>query len=60
MDILNYIFYMDGHHKFMFDEQNIIFHLETAGFRDCHLRNYDPTIDSKERDYESLYISSVK
>jgi predicted SAM-dependent methyltransferase len=60
MDILNYIFYMNGYHKFMFDEDNLTFHLEIAGFVECKLREFNPTLDLKERDYESLYMVARK
>ena len=60
MDVLNYIFYMNGHHKFMFDQDNLTFHLEFAGFADCKLREFNPILDLKERDYESLYMVGYK
>jgi len=60
MDILNYMFYMDGHHKFMFDKENLAFHCESAGFVECKLRDFDVSLDSIERDYESLYMVCSK
>lgn len=60
MDVLNYIFYMDGHHKFMFDAENLAFHCEAAGFVSCIPRSFDPTLDMAARDYESLYMSCRK
>jgi predicted SAM-dependent methyltransferase len=60
MDVLNYIFYMDGHHKFMFDSENLAFHCEAAGFVSCSTRPFDPTLDMAARDYESLYMSCRK
>ena len=60
MDLLNYIFYMDGQHKFMFDEENLTFHLAIAGFYECKLRDFNPELDLKERDYESLYMIGRK
>jgi predicted SAM-dependent methyltransferase len=60
MDILNYIFYMDGHHKFMFDSQNISFHCLKVGFTSCRPRAFDPSLDQKARDYESLYMICTK
>jgi hypothetical protein len=34
MDRLNYIAYMDGHHRYMFDEENLLRVLVQAGFAD--------------------------
>lgn len=60
IDILNYIFYMDGHHRFMFDEVNLAYHCEAAGFVKCQKRTYDSGLDLASRDHESLYMSCVK
>lgn len=60
MDILNYIFYMDGHHKFMFDAENLSFHCEAAGFINCMPRPFDQHLDMAARDYQSIYISCQK
>lgn len=60
MDVLNYIFYMDGHHKFMFDAESLAFHCEAAGFVDCVPRSFDKNLDMVTRDYESLYMSCRK
>jgi len=60
MDILNYIFYMDGHHKFMFDKENLVLHCERAGFESCVARPFEEGLDLPERDYESLYMSCLK
>lgn len=57
MDLLNYIFYMDNHHRFMFDRDNLAHHCREAGFEACQSRAFDPSIDSAERDYESLYMA---
>lgn len=60
MDVLNYIFYMDGHHKFMFNSENLAFHCGAAGFVSCTTRPFDPALDMAARDYESLYMSCRK
>jgi predicted SAM-dependent methyltransferase len=60
IDLINYIAYMDGHHKYMFDEENLLAVLEKNGFRNATFRNFDPEIDLKERDHESLYAEGVK
>lgn len=60
IDFLNYIAYMDGLHKHMFDEENLLFILRAKGFQHVQLRPFDPTIDLKERDFESIYAEARK
>ena len=55
IDLVNYIAYMDGHHKYMFDEENLIKILTSSGFQQVCLRDFDPEIDSAERRHESIY-----
>ena len=56
MDLLNYIFYMDGHHHFMFDSESLAYHLKEAGFVDCKHREFDSSIDMVERAPESIFF----
>lgn len=56
MDILNYVFYMNGSHKFMFDAQNLKLHCEAAGFVNCRPRPFDPALDRPERAQQSLHF----
>jgi predicted SAM-dependent methyltransferase len=60
MDRLNYIAYMDGHHRFMFDEENLLRVLTEAGFTEVRSRDFDPTLDKFERKYESIYATATK
>lgn len=60
IDYVNYVAYMDGHHKYMFDEENLSYILRKKGFCNVHLRDFDPTLDRKERDYESIYAEATK
>jgi predicted SAM-dependent methyltransferase len=60
IDYVNYIAYMDGHHKYMFDEKNLIIILEKKGFGNVRLRNFDPSLDLKERNYGSIYAEAQK
>ena len=60
IDQINYIAYMDGHHKYLFDEENLINTLLTAGFKYAQLRNFDSNLDSKVRDCESIYALAKK
>ena len=60
IDLVNYIAYMDGHHKYMFDKENLVGILKQAGFRNVKLRKFNSDIDSLERDYESIYAEAEK
>jgi predicted SAM-dependent methyltransferase len=60
MDILNYMAYMDGHHRYMFDKENLTRVLSHVGFTSVKLRDFDPALDLKERKYESIYALGFK
>lgn len=60
IDYVNYVAYMDGAHKYMFDEENLIFVLRSKGFRNVRLREFDPSLDVQERAFESIYAEADK
>jgi len=60
IDYVNYTAYMYGHHKYMFDEKNLLSILKDAGFKNARLRDFDSTIDLRERDFESIYAIGEK
>jgi predicted SAM-dependent methyltransferase len=60
IDQLNYIAYMGGEHKYMFDEENLCKTLTKSGFSKATLRSFDSTIDLKDRDIESIYAVAIK
>jgi hypothetical protein len=60
IDYVNFIAYMDGLHKYMFDEENLLHILESRGFKNVHLRQFDPSLDSQARDFESIYAEAEK
>ena len=60
IDYVNYMAYMDIHHKHMFDEEHLLAILQSAEFVEVRLREFDPTIDRKDRDYESIYADAFK
>ncbi len=60
IDYANYMAYMAGQHKYMFDEENLIFILKSKGFRNVRLREFDPSLDLQERDFESIYAEAEK
>lgn len=60
IDYVNYTAYMDGHHKYMFDKENLIYILRSKGFRNVHLRQYEPGLDLEGHIIESIYAEGVK
>ena len=60
IDYVNYIFYMDGQHRYMFDRENLLSILRETGFTDVRLRDFDPALDQPERKNESIYAVCSK
>jgi predicted SAM-dependent methyltransferase len=60
LDIINYMAYMGGVHRMMFDEQNLKAILESQGFKRVELRAFKPGLDIPERQAESLYLACYK
>jgi predicted SAM-dependent methyltransferase len=60
IDFVNYIAYMDGHHKHMYDRENLTKMLKDIGFQTVKLRDFDGELDLKERAYESIYALAIK
>ncbi len=60
IDYVNYVAYMDGQHKYMFDEENLLHILKSKGFRNARLRPFDSDLDLKERDSVSIYAAAEK
>ena len=60
IDQVNYMAYMDGHHCFMYDRENLKNILLLAGFEEVTDRSFDSSIDIIDRDFESIYIKAKK
>jgi len=60
IDFINYIAYMGGVHKYMFETENIISILKHVGYKKVVKRNFQPDLDLKVRKDESIYISAFK
>ncbi len=60
IDYVNYVFYMDGQHQYMFDDENILVLLRDMGFRDVQLRDFDPSMDQEARQNISIYVEARK
>ncbi|HEX4373696.1 MAG TPA: methyltransferase domain-containing protein [Puia sp.] len=59
IDYVNYVAYMDWEHKYMFDEENLIYILTMNGFKDAKLRDFDSALDLPDRQHESIYVSAI-
>jgi predicted SAM-dependent methyltransferase len=60
MDLINYVAYMGGHHRYMFDSENLSGLLTVVGFRNVRPRPMDPSRDKVERHHESIYAIATK
>jgi predicted SAM-dependent methyltransferase len=60
IDAVNYVAYMAGEHKYMFDQENLLHILTAKGFDRVAPRDFDPQTDLQERDFESIYAIGYK
>jgi predicted SAM-dependent methyltransferase len=60
IDYVNYMAYMDGHHKYLFDEENLLYLLTAKGFREVRVRSFDPDLDLERHRSLSIYAEAVK
>lgn len=60
IDVLNYTAYMGGEHCYMFDEENLVNTLTSAGFAKAHLREFDADLDLESRKAGSIYALAFK
>ena len=60
IDIVNFVAYLYGNHKHLFDQEGLIKNLSEQKFSEVKKRSFDPLLDKKERDYESIYAIAIK
>ena len=60
IDWINYIAYSNSEHKYMFDEDNLVAHLNMVGFFRTSLREFNDSLDVRGRKNESIYAHAVK
>ena len=60
LDQINYIAYLGGDHKHMFDMESLLRILNSHGFKDAKERGFDLTYDKESRDFESIYAEAFK
>ncbi|MCX7953793.1 MAG: methyltransferase domain-containing protein [Bacteroidales bacterium] len=60
IDVVNYIAYMNGAHKYMFDEENLLYLLEKANFKNVKIDKFDESLDLQDRKYNTIYAYGEK
>jgi predicted SAM-dependent methyltransferase len=60
ISLINYVAYMGGEHKCLFDRDSLLERLRSAGFVDVEERDFDSSIDLPEREFESIYAKAGK
>ena len=60
ISLVNYVAYMGGEHKCLFDIDSLLARLELAGFTEVEERSFDASIDLPEREFESIYALAYK
>jgi predicted SAM-dependent methyltransferase len=60
LDHINFHFRQDGEHKYAWDTDTLTRTLRAAGFSDVSRRDFDPLLDTEERQIGSLYMVGKK
>jgi predicted SAM-dependent methyltransferase len=60
IDIVNFIAYLGGGHKTLFDAESFPKVLADAGFREATTRDFDQSVDLERRRHESVYAQAIK
>ena len=60
LDYVNYIAYMDGNHKHLFDQANLHAILKAVGYVHVKDREFDPSLDRMGHHWESIYAEAMK
>lgn len=60
IDVLNFIAYLGGDHRHLFDRDNLIEVLEDAGYREVKVRDYEPNLDPEWRKTASIFAVGTK
>jgi len=60
MEHINFHFRQGEEHKFAYDFETLKYILEKSGFVQVKLRNFDPSLDSKDSGLGTLYVDAIK
>ena len=59
IDQVNYMAYLGGEHMYLYDEENLVNILRQTGFN-ANLREFDPELDSRSREHDSIFAVGIK
>ena len=59
IDQVNYMAYLGGEHMYLYDEENLVNILRQTGFN-ANLREFDPKLDSRSREHDSIFAVGIK
>ena len=59
IDQVNYIAYLGGQHMYLYDDENLVNILRLTGFN-AKLREFDPELDLRVREHDSVFAVGVK
>jgi len=60
LDHINYHFRQDGEHRYAYDFESLEHALAQTGFKLIRRREFDPDLDSKEREQGTLYVEATR
>ena len=60
IDYVNYIAYLGGEHKHLFDSDNLVGIFKSCNFQNAKTRNFINELDLKERNHQSIYVEATK
>jgi predicted SAM-dependent methyltransferase len=60
MDCVNFSFRQGNEHRYAYDFDTLKHVLETVGFVEVRRRVFNPDLDTKRREYTTLYVDAVK
>ena len=59
IDQVNYMAYLGGEHMYLYDEENLVNILRQTGFN-ANLREFDPELDLRSREHDSIFAVGIK
>ncbi len=60
MEQINYHFRQNGEHRFAYDLVTLVQMMRDAGFQEIKQRDFDPQLDSADRELGTLYVNAIK
>ena len=60
MEDINFPFRQGEEHNFAYDFETLRYILEKSGFVQVKRRDFDPSLDSRDRELGTLYVDAIK